>query len=102
MSAFRSSMILFLGVLSVASSVAQNAPRGDEQYGNVGDPYATESGKPSCKKILNECGERLSPGDYCLARDVTAAPNSSGKCFVLSEGVRLDLGGHTVFGRLFS
>jgi hypothetical protein len=97
------SALLLLSFLYGVCCLGQAIPTGTEPYyGNVGDPYATEGGKPSCKKMLDRCGKKLDHGDYCLAKDVTASPDSSGKCFVLSEGVHLDLSGHTIFGRLFS
>jgi hypothetical protein len=95
--------MLLLALLCAPSCIAQRIPTGAEAfYGNVGDPYTTEGGKASCKKMLNDCGKKLIQGDYCLANDVTAASSLSGECFAFSKGVHLDLKGHTIFGRLYS
>ena len=92
-------MYAMIAALLSLPIAAQPAP---VSYGNVGDPYASEGGKPSCKKMLNDCGKELSGGNYCLAKDVTAKPDAGGKCFIFSADTKLDLQGHTVTGRIFS
>ena len=72
----------------------------EPQYGNVGDPYATDGGGPK-GHALDKC-KPLGGGRYHLTADV-AAVNPGEICFTLQDsGTRLDLGGHTVTGRIFS
>ena len=96
-------VVLAASCLSFALAAQQlPAAFGNVSYGNTGDPYMTEGSKPSCKKMLNECGKELSGGNYCLAADVSAKPDAGGKCFTFSAGTKLDLQGHTITGRVFS
>lgn len=78
--------------------VSEAAP----QYGNAGDPYLTEGGAPDKRaRKLDQCGPLAEGASYLLVRDVSAK-TAGDVCFLLQGGrVKLDLGGHTVTGRIF-
>lgn len=71
-------------------------------YGNVGDPYADEGGRPDGQAILvSRCHKLDSHKSYRLAQDVASRPDAV--CFQLNgEHLRLDLNGHTITGRIIN
>ncbi|MEO6119712.1 MAG: putative Ig domain-containing protein, partial [Terriglobales bacterium] len=72
-------------------------------YGNVGDPYATEGGFPDpAATVLSACTgtTALAPNkSYRLSQNLNAATPAD-RCFTLSSGIKLDLAGFTVTGSL--
>jgi len=74
----------------------------DPQYGNAGDPYLLEGGAPDRKAgRIERCGPLAEGRSYILGANVSAA-DPGAICFTLQgAGIRLDLGGHTVTGRIY-
>lgn len=71
-------------------------------YGNVGDPLADENGFSDPNAVpLNSCQANvLDPNKaYRVTQNITAATPST-ICLRLSRGVKLNLGGNTVIGRV--
>lgn len=74
----------------------------DENYGNVGDAYASEGGAPNPNALLlSACQATVLAKNtaYRVIENVSAA-NSGANCFTLDTGTKLDLGGRTVTGRI--
>jgi hypothetical protein len=74
-------------------------------YGNsLSDVYATEGGGPDPAAIvLNACqtAALTTNGSYRLGQSVTVPAGTAGQnCFLLGSGVKLDLAGFTITGRL--
>lgn len=97
-----------IGVSDVSGKTASKpvvlmvSPSGD-QYGNTGDPYASEGGIPDASAtVLMACTgtTALSANtSYRLGQNVSAA-SAADRCFTLATGVKLDLAGFTVTGSI--
>jgi hypothetical protein len=73
----------------------------DTNYGNVGDPYATEGGGPNPSAVLlSGCQDLNGNTSYRLTQNVSAATPGT-VCFNLwGTNIKFDLGGKTVTGRV--
>lgn len=75
----------------------------DSEYGNMGNPYATEGSIPdAAATVLTTCSGTtplLANKSYRLGQNLTAA-SASDRCLTLNTGVKLDLAGFTITGSL--
>jgi hypothetical protein len=77
----------------------------DTQYGNVGDPYATEGGFADPTAIpLTTCQTLVQGKSYRMVQNITAATPGT-TCFTsaftnTATNIKLDLGGFTLSGRI--